>query len=584
MPDDHDPFLLEILKNGFDTIADQMALTLMRTAYSSIVRDTMDFSTAVCDAQGRTLAQGLTVPQQLGSFHDAMLCLLERFDGRINQGDVFIFNDPYDSAGQHLPDIYIIKPIFFDGGLQGFATTIAHHADVGGIVPGSNALGATEIIQEGLRIPIVKFADKDGPVQPVWDIVRLNVRVPEKVLGDLQAQMAACNAGEREVTALYERYGVDTMSAYIEHLHDYAERLARAGIAHIPDGTYAFTDTIEGLGTSGKTNVLKVKITIDGSEVLIDWEGTSPQVRGGINSVLSYTKAAAYCAIRSVIPAEVPNCHGYTRPITVVAPEASLVNPVYPGPVGARGITGYRMIDCLFGALAQAVPDKVTADTSGGASLPTIGGWHEGAPFVFCETVMGNWGGTATHDGQEGVAHLGANAANVPVEMVEVNHPLRIECYGFVPDTGGPGRFRGGLAIVRDYRLLADEAILTMRSDKREFPPHGLFGGHTGAPSLNVINPGTEDIVLPVLPTEPWPLRKGDVFRHIMAGGGGYGDPLERDPERVLDDFREDRITKDHAEKSYGVIVRDSRPARVDMKATRALRRRLCAEASAAAG
>ena len=355
--------------------------------------------------------------------------------------------------------------------------------------------------------------------------MRLNVCVPEKVLGELQAQMAACSAGEREVTALYERYGVDTMNAYIEHLHDNAERLARTGIARIPDGTYAFTDTIEGLGTSGTTTFLKVKITVDGSEVLIDWEGTSPQVRGGINSILSYTKAAAYCAIRSVISAEVPNCQGYTRPITVVASQGSLVNPVYPGPMGARGITGYRMIDCLFGALAQAVPDNVTADTSGGASLPTIGGWHDGGPFVCCETAMGNWGGTATHDEQEGVAHVGANAAKVPVEMVEVNHPLRIDCYGFVSDTGGPGRFRGGLAIVRDYRLLADEAILTMRSDKREFPPHGLIGGHPEAPSLNVINPGTEDIVLPVLPTEPRALCKGDVFRHTMAGGGGYGDP-----------------------------------------------------------
>ena len=579
MSDEYDPFLLEILKNGFDTIADQMALTLMRTAYSSIVRDTMDFSTAVCDARGRTLAQGLTVPQQLGSFYDAMRCLLERFEGRIEAGDVFIFNDPYDSAGQHLPDIYIIKPIFIEGTLEGFATTIAHHADVGGIVPGSNALGATEIIQEGLRLPIVKFVDANGPVQPVWDIVRLNVRVPEKVLGDLQAQMAACTAGEREVTALYRRYGADTMRAYIEHLHDYAERLARAGIAAIPDGTYAFTDTIEGLGTSGDTVFLKVKITVDGTDVVIDWDGTSPQVKGGINSVLSYTKAAAYCAIRSIIPAEVPNCHGYTRPIAVRAPEGTVVNPVYPGPVGARGITGYRMIDCLFGALAQAVPDKVTADTSGGASLPTFGGWHEGAPFVFCETAMGNWGGTATHDGQDGVAHLGANAANVPVEMVEVNHPLRIERYALVPDTGGPGRFRGGLAIVREYRLLADEAILTMRSDKREFPPHGLFGGQPGAPSINVVNPGTEDIVLPVLPTEPRTMRKGDLFRHVMAGGGGYGDPMERDPERVLDDVVEDRITIDHAEKAYGVVIGDGRPPTVNADATERRRRR--AEAAA---
>jgi N-methylhydantoinase B len=583
MQDGFDPFQLEIIRNAFDAIADDMALTLMRTSHSGIVRDSLDFSTAICDPEGQTLAQGVCTPMQLGSFYDAMRRLITQYAGRIHAGDVFIGNDPYAAAGQHLPDIYIAAPIFHRDRIAGWATTIAHHSDVGGIVAGSNALGAEEIFQEGLRLPFVKFVEAGAPNRALWDVIALNVRTPDKVIGDLQAQMAACRSGERELAALFERYGVDTVLAYGDHLQDYAERLARAEIGGIPDGVYAFTDHIDGLGEEPEPVVLKVEVAIEGERITADWAGSSPQVPGGINPSFPFTKSCVYTALRAVMSSAIPHCEGFTRPITVRAPLGSILNPRFPAPSGARGITGYRMIDCMFGALARALPERVTADGSGGSTLPTIAGYRDGRAFVFCETFMGTWGATAGHDGQEGVPHMGANQSNVSVEMIESDYPIRIRDYGMVADTGGPGRNRGGLALAREYEILAEEAILNVRSDKRRFPPHGLFGGRDGAPSINLINPGAHERVLPVLMTSVARLRRGDVYRHVMAGGGGFGDPLERAPERVLRDVIEEKVSRAHAAAAYGVVVVDGPggPA-VDRTATEA--RRADMRAAAARG
>lgn len=568
-----DPFLLEVLKSGFDTVADNMALNLMRTAYSGIIRDSMDFSTALLDHRGQTLAQGLTTPMHLGSFYDAMRGLIAHFDDDIDPQDVFIFNDPYVANGQHLPDIYIVKPIFFESMLSGWACALAHHSDVGGIVAGSNALGASEIYQEGLRIPFLKFIDAGKPVRGVWDLIATNVRLPDKVMGDLQSQLAACHTGATELCELFERYGRETVMAYFDHLHDYAERLARAEFRELPDGTYHFTDHIDGLGDDPQPVIFQLALTIMGDHVSADFAGSSAQVSGGINAPFPFTKASVYAALRSIMPEDVPNCHGYTRAISVSAPSGSVLNPVMPAACGARGITGYRTIDCMFGALAQAVPNRVAADNSGGSTLPTISGWHDGEPFVFCETFMGNFGATSAHDGQEGVAHIGANQSNVPIEMIEAEYPLRIERYGMMPDTGGAGKYRGGLSLVRDYRVLVDGAELNVRSDKRDYPPHGLAGGGTGAPSWSVLRDGEVEHVLPVLLTSPVAFRKGAVFHHCMAGGGGYGEPLERDPQAVLWDVIEQKVSIAHAAEAYGVVISGDAPPSVDESATRALRK-----------
>ena len=568
-----DPFLREVIKYAFDAIADNMALTLMRTSHSGIVRDSLDFSTALSDATGQTIAQGVCTPMHLGCFQDALKNVIKSFEEKIYQDDVFIFNDPFAAAGQHLPDIYITSPIFRDSRIVAWATALAHHSDVGGIVAGSNALGAHEIFQEGLRLPVVKFLERGVPNQALWDVITLNVRTPEKVLGDLQAQIAACKSCEKELGDLFDRYGVETVLQYADHLQDYAEELTKSEIRKVPNGIYCFTDHIDGLGKDPQPVILNVKVTVEDETVIVDWEGTSKQVPGGINPSFPFTKSCAYAALRSILDADIPNCEGFSRPITVRAPLGSLLNPKFPAPCGARGITGYRMIDCLFGALSSAVPDNVTADTTGGSTLPTISGYINGKAYVFCETFMGTWGGTSKHDGQEGVPHMGANQSNVSVEMIEQDYPIRINQYGLVPDTGGAGQYRGGLALMREYESLHDGALLNVRSDKRDFPPHGLFSGKNGKPSKNILNPDSKHKILPVLMTEVETLNRGDVFRHIMAGGGGYGDPLKRTPELVLKDVIEEKVTIAGAREDYSVvIIKKAEEFIIDSIATKKLR------------
>jgi len=568
-----DPFLREVIKYAFDAIADNMALTLMRTSHSGIVRDSLDFSTALSDATGQTIAQGVCTPMHLGCFQDALKNVINSFKEKIYQDDVFIFNDPFAAAGQHLPDIYITSPVFHNSRIVAWATALAHHSDVGGIVAGSNALGAHEIFQEGLRLPVVKFLERGVPNQALWDVITLNVRTPEKVLGDLQAQIAACKSCEKELGDLFDRYGVETVLEYADHLQDYAEELTKSEIRKVPNGIYSFTDHIDGLGKDPQPVVLNVKVTVEDEAVIVDWEGTSKQVPGGINPSFPFTKSCAYAALRSILDADIPNCEGFSRPITVKAPLGSLLNPKFPAPCGARGITGYRMIDCLFGALSSAVPDNVTADTTGGSTLPTISGYINGKAYVFCETFMGTWGGTSKHDGQEGVPHMGANQSNVSVEMIEQDYPIRINQYGLVPDTGGAGQYRGGLALMREYESLHDGALLNVRSDKRDFPPHGLFNGKNGKPSKNILNPDSKHKILPVLMTEVETLNRGDVFRHIMAGGGGYGDPLKRTPELVLKDVIEEKVTIAGAREDYGVvIIKKAEEFIIDSIATKKLR------------
>jgi N-methylhydantoinase B len=540
-----DPFLLEILKSAFETIADNLAVTIMRSAYSEIVRESLDFSTALCDWQGRTIAQGVCTPMHLGAFADSMEHLIAHIGAAAVPGDVFIFNDPYLASGQHLPDIYVVKPIFFQGQIEGWATTLAHHSDVGGIVPGSNALGANEIFQEGLRIPFLKLYAAGERNETVMSFIASNVRTPQLVIGDIEAQVAACRNGEREYVELLNRYGNDTLRSCADALHDYADRLTRDEIRAIPDGVYSFVDHIDGLGENPEPVLFKVTVSVRGDEAFVDWEDTSPQVLGGINCTFSFTKSCAYAAIRSVFRNHVPNCAGFSRAIHVTAPLGTVLNPNFPAPVGARGITGYRIIDCMFGALAKAVPDRIAADGSGGSTLPTISGWHAGRRFVFCETLMGTTGASALYDGQEGIPHIGANQANVPIELIELNYPLRIERYGFVTDTGGAGRTRGGLALRREYRVLCESASLNMRSDKLVHPPHGLFGGEAGAAPIIEIKRNAETIRVPLLPLTPIPLEKGDLIVVQMPGGGGYGPTSERDPNRISRDLREGRVSKE---------------------------------------
>jgi N-methylhydantoinase B len=569
-----DPLTLEVIQNALASVADEMALMVMRSAYSPVVRDTMDYSTALCDRHGRVVAQGLTLAVQLGTFPTVMRYVLEEHGETTRPGDVFVTNDPYGYGGQHLPDIYVIQPIFVDGALEGWAATMAHHCDVGGLAPGSIAVHASEIYQEGLRIPLLKLHDAGEENTTLLRIVEKNTRQPTQVLGDIRAQLAACRAGERGLTEIVRRYGAETAHAYMDELQRLGERLMRAEIAAFPDGEVRFVDWIDGVGPDPQPLRVEVALRIDGDELSIDFAGTEPQVQASVNCPVGMIYAACYCAIRGIAGREIPNCEGYMRPIAIHAPEGTIVNPVLPASCGARGVVGYRVYDALMGALAQIAPDRVVAAGEGGPTLVAIGGYENGRPFVTTEVIVGTWGARAGKDGLEGVSNPLANLSNQPVELVEADLPLEIVRYELVPDSGGAGRFRGGLAFLREFRLRGKSAVLTIRSDRRVHPPYGLSGGDSGGASANTLLSGGSEEELPGMPMAAIGMRQGDVYRHVSAGGGGVGSPFERDPAQVLDDVLDGKVTVEAARRRYGVAVSLDPPS-IDDTATRTLREEL---------
>ena len=565
-----DPITLEIVKNALSSVADEMALVLMRSAYSPVVRDSMDYSTALCDHEGAVIAQGLTLAVQLGAFPDAMAHLRQKYAGRMQAGDIFIMNDPYGAGGQHLPDIYVIKPLFWDGEIEGYACTMAHHCDVGGIAPGSVAIHATDIYQEGLRLPMLKLFEAGRPNETLFEVIEKNTRQPVQVLGDLRAQLAACTVAERSFTDILGRYGGRAVRPYLAAIMDQAERLMREFIRGIPDGSYRFEDWIDGLGESPQPLKIAVCVTVHGDEVEVDFSGTAAQVQGAINCPMAMVRSCSYCAIRCVTSPDIPNCEGYMRPLRVFCPEGTILNPVLPAACAARGVMGYRVFDAIMGALAQVVPQRVIAAGEGGPTLFAVGGYHAGRPFVLTEVMVGTWGARAGKDGVEGISNPAANLSNQPVELIEAELPLEVVRYGLVQDSGGAGEFRGGLAFVREFRLLADDAVFTTRADRRDHPPYGFAGGQSGGASRNTLISDGQQRVLPTMPMEAVKWKSGDSFQHISAGGGGFGDPMKRNAALVLSDVRDGKVSLSAARERYGVVIEADR---VDETATR-LRRK----------
>ena len=566
-----DPIAFELFKNSIFSIADEMALTICRTTYSGVLRDNMDFSTAFAAADGKLVAQGLTLPAHLGSIPTALDVIVNRFGDTMQPKDMYIMNDPFD-GGMHLPDIFIFKPIFWEGERIAFAATICHHADVGGRVPGSNASDSTEIFQEGLRIPPMKLYDRGELNETLWMLIEKNVRIPVQVFGDLRAQLAACTIAERQFLELIERYGVTDVKIYMTEIIDYAERLTRAAVLKLPDGEYEFEDWIDDDGIDIDQPIrLFVKITKHGDSMLVDWTGSSEQVKGAINNTLSFTKAASYTGIRSILPDGIPNNEGVFRVIEVTAPAGTIANNVMPAACAARGLTGFRMVDCIFGALAKMLPEKVCAASDGGNSGVSIGGYDvDRKPYIYVDFACGTWGGRPWGDGLQGNSNMFANMASQSVEVIEAEQPVEILAYEFLPDRAGAGKFRGGAPYFRDYRFTEREAVLQDRSDRARFRPYGLYGGMPGQPSANYLNPQDNNQKLTSKPTMI--IQEGDVFRHELAGGGGWGDPLERDPADVLRDVRNELVSITSAKNDYGVII-DNELIKVDSNKTNALRK-----------
>mgnify|MGYP001214898546 CR=1 FL=1 len=571
-----DPIEFELFKNALFAVADEMALTVFRTTYSGVLKDNMDYSTALFDGAGVLVAQGLTLPGHLGSMPTAIAAVKQAFAGNIHPGDVFILNDPF-RGGMHLPDVFVFKPILRGEALVAWAGTVCHHTDVGGRVPGSNASDSTEIYQEGLRIPPLKLFERGARNETLFALIETNVRVPVKVFGDLRAQLAACHIAEAAVLDLAARYGPEILARHMNELVDYAERMTRAAIRELPDGVYEFLDHIDDDGIDvGRPIPLQVTITKSGETIHADWTGSSPQVKGAINNTLSYTKSASYCAIRSILPQNIPTNEGVFRAIRVTAPPGTIANGVLPAACAARGLTGFRMVDCMFGALAKMLPDAVFAASDGGNTGVSIGGYYaDRRPFIYVDFTCCAWGGRPYADGLDGNSNIYANMASQSIEVTESEQPLQITAYEFIQDAMGPGKFRGGAPFRREYRLLAEEAILQVRSDRRQFRPYGLYGGGPGRPSMNYLNPERNDAVLPSKLTMT--MRRGDLFRHEVAGAGGWGDPLLRDPALVLKDVRNEFVSEKSARADYGVVLAGN-PLAVDLAATEALRQQMRAQ------
>lgn len=569
-----DPFARDLVKNALATIADEMALTVARTARSFVVKEALDFSTALFDGEGVLIAQGTCLPFHLGAMPFAVAAVLRAFGERIGPGDLFITNDPYDGS-THLPDIVLVKPIYAEGRRVGFSAALAHMTDIGGRIPGGNASDSTEIYQEGLRIPPSRLHRAGVPDENLFRLIDRNVRAPDKVLGDIRSLIAACAQGERGLLDLIGRYGADGFAALCDDLLDYTERFTRSEIARLPDGVYHFVDHLDNDGISSDPIRFEVTVTIAGEEITIDFTGTAPQVRGAINCVYAFTLSTALACVRSIVDLSIPNNAGYFRPIKVIAPEGTIVNPRSPAAVAARGITGIRIADTIFGALAQAVPHLMPAC---GANAPDVGvsfgGYGpDGKSHVFLEFLVGSWGGGPDRDGMDACTGTLVNYSNTPAEMIEAELPIAVERYALVPDTGGAGEWRGGLSLDRHLRFKLDGATLQIRSDRRDHPPYGLAGGAAGAPSHVAIRRAggrLEQFPQKFLTT----VDAGDVLEVRLAGGGGYGDALARDPAAVLKDVLAGKLSTAHARSAYGVVI-EGDPPRLDGAATAALRRQM---------
>ncbi|MBI4278511.1 MAG: hydantoinase B/oxoprolinase family protein [Armatimonadetes bacterium] len=549
-----DPITLAVVWNSMINICEEMGYVLCRTAYSEAVREAQDMSTALFDPQGRLVAQGVYTPGHLGAMRFALGHALRAYPAEtLRPGDGILLNDIAMGAG-HLPDMFSFTPVFHQGRLVAFTGSSAHHIDVGGAAPGSQAVeGIVDTYQEGLRIIPVKYFENDRPVEQVFKFIEANVRVPEKVVGDIKAQMNANRIGGLRICALIEKYGLPTFNQCLEEMIRRSEAAMRASIREIPDGTYAFEDYLDDVGRNTDPVKVRVTVTIEGDEVAVDFTGSGPQTESGINCYINFTYAYALYSLRSLTDPTIPQNEGCFRPLKVVAPEGSFFNPRHPAPGGGRAIIANRIVDCIMSAMSQALPQRAIAACSH-FSNATVGGLdpRTGRPFVYYDLLMGGFGARPVKDGIDGIAS-GFNTGNIPVEVYEINYPVLIERQEYIPDSAGAGKYRGGTGIRKDVRILTEKVRLTCLSDRQRFVPFGLFGGGPGALGATILNPGPNETRLHSKGV--YPLLRGDVISFRVSGSGGWGHPSERDPQAVLRDVRDGLVSAEQARNVYGVAI-----------------------------
>ncbi|MAF10150.1 5-oxoprolinase [Candidatus Poribacteria bacterium] len=522
----HDAVRLEVFKHLFASVADEMGVVLRRTAYSPNIKERRDFSCALFDASGRMVAQAAHIPVHLGAMPLSLRACIEALE--FAPGDVAILNDPY-RGGTHLPDITLVTPIHLDDGTPiGFAANRAHHADVGGMSPGSMPL-SRELYQEGVIIPPLKLVEAGETNEALWAMLLANVRTPDERAGDLRAQLAANHKGAERLRALIARYGAEEATEYMDALLAYSERMTRRLIETLPDGRYEYADFLDNDGVTSDPVEIRVAVTVDGDEATVDFTGSSAQCAGNVNAVYAITLSATYYVFRALIGLDIPSNAGCHAPIRVIAPEGSVVNARRPAAVAGGNVeTSQRITDVLLGALAQACPGRVPAASQGTMNNVTIGGWNpkRDEPYAYYETIAGGMGARPGKDGADAIHNHMTNTMNTPVEALEYAYPFRVREYSVRRGSGGDGAFRGGDGVNREVELLSD-AQVTILAERRKFPPYGLAGGEPGKTGHNVVIRDGEESEAPGKVTLH--LGAGDVVRIETPGGGGHGASGDRD-------------------------------------------------------
>ncbi|TDR89818.1 hydantoinase B/oxoprolinase family protein [Enterovirga rhinocerotis] len=552
---DLDPITVEVVRNKLEGIANEMQQTLLRSSFSPIVKEGLDASSSLFTIRGETLAQAIAIPIHLATLIPVIEKMLEVFPlAGMKPGDVYCLNDPY-LGGTHLPDIALVQPIFSNGRPIAISATMTHHQDMGGMAPGSIPTNATEVFQEGLRIPPLKFRDEGRYNETLVAMIRQNVRIPDIVMGDLNAQLAACNVGARRIAELAEEIGDDQLLAIFDDLLDRSEALTRAALQKIPDGTYRYVDFSDNDGIDlDKAIRFEVAVTIKDSTFHCDFTGTSPQVRGPFNCVPSGSLAAACYALRAVTDPNIPTNAGCFRPITLSLPEGSVVNPREPAAVNSRTATIKRITGCILGALKDVLPERVPADNAGEMLALMFGGRHaDGKAFVTGELIAGGSGAGPDSDGVDVIETDVTNCMNLPVEAMEMDAPIRVHRIALREDSGGAGRQRGGLGIVKEYEILEGEVRFTYRGERHFHAPQGTQGGGEGEKAAAVIKraAGGEEVIPSKQMATLW---RGDRVVIETAGGAGYGPPATRDPEALALDIEDGKVSAGVAAGRYGPV------------------------------
>ncbi len=565
-----DPIQFEVIRSAFDAAADEMGAALRKAAYSTNIKTRADFSCALFDGKLRIIAQSFSQPVHLASMSRMVPNAIRQYGvDKLEPGDALVMNHAY-RGGVHLNDIVVIAPYFGDEKLQGFVAALAHHVDIGGYAPGGYCI-STELYQEGIILPPVKLVSRGKIVEDLFQVILANIRSPRQSAGDFRAQIASSLLGQRRMGEIIRKFGEETIETFVDELIDYTERWSRQAISELPEGEYYSECYLDDDGITDEPIKLAVTAKIEGGRVSYDLTGSAPQRSSPMNATLTQTYSPLAYVVKCLIDPNIPTNDGFYRLIDVSAPEGTVVNAKAPVGVVGGWEVAMRLCDLTFRAFSDAMPHKVMASTKSINCHMACGGLdpRTGEYYTFIETMAGGYGARPTKDGLDAVQSHIQNTENSAIEETENNLPFLITRYELIPDSEGPGRYRGGLGVRRDWKFPNHKATLTVFSDNRKYAPWGLFGGGSGASSRYILNPDGEAKELPSKITLH--LAPDSVISYRTPGGGGYGPPFERDPEGVLGDVLDGKVSVARARAAYGVVV-DIDRRRVDLEATQKLR------------